>query len=366
MRNLYKCASLLALMAGTAHAGGVDRSGQSVAPLFETGDYVELSYGNVSPDVSGVATVFSPTPGGSSGDMAGGYSQFGFAYKHSFGNGFDAAIIVDQPFGANVSYPVAPYFATGSTAELRSTAITGLVKYTTPQHFSVYGGLRYQTFSAKAHIPFVAGYNGTGESDEGLGYVLGVAYEIPDIALRVALTYNSKIKHEMPTTESLFEGGLAMPDSTTTVNTPESVNLEFQTGVAADTLLFGSVRWVDWSNFAIDPAYYPPLEPIVSYEDDTLSLSLGLGRKFNEHWSGAVSLGYEDRNHGFSSNLGPTDGYRSIGVGASYTQDNVKVTMGLRYVEIGDAVTTLDGSNTASNFTDNHALGVGLRVGYSF
>ena len=34
-------------------AGGIERAPQSLAPLFEEGDYVELSFGGVDPDVSG-------------------------------------------------------------------------------------------------------------------------------------------------------------------------------------------------------------------------------------------------------------------------------------------------------------------------
>ena len=38
-----------------------------------------------------------------------------------------------------------------------------------------------------------------------------------------------------------------------TVKTPNSWNLEFQTGIDPNTLVFGSIRWVDWSNFRVDP-----------------------------------------------------------------------------------------------------------------
>jgi len=53
--------------------------------------------------------------------------------------------------------------------------------------------------------------------------------------------------------------------SVTEIKTPQSVNLEFQTGIAKVTLLFGSVRWVDWTAFNIFPADFPDVNPIVSY-----------------------------------------------------------------------------------------------------
>jgi len=38
--------------------------------------------------------------------------------------------------------------------------------------------------------------------------------------------------------------------------TPQSVNLDFQSGIMADTIAFGNVRWVQWSKFAIRPAQF--------------------------------------------------------------------------------------------------------------
>ena len=113
-----------ALVAATtlAHAGGVERSTQSVAILFEQGRYAELSFGRFAPDVSG-------TVGGgavSSGDMAGDYNSWSLGYKMDIGDRMALAFILDQPIGANVNYPAsaAPYPLAGSTATLSSSAIT--------------------------------------------------------------------------------------------------------------------------------------------------------------------------------------------------------------------------------------------------
>lgn len=366
MKNVVAGAVALAVSVSAAHAGGIDRSGQSVAVIFEKGNYAELSFGSVSPEVSGTAV--AALGGFSSGDMADNYSQVGAAYKHSFGNGLDAAIIFDQPYGANVVYPTGTsYYAQGSTAELKSNAITGVLKYTLPSNVSVYGGLRYQTLEAVASVPFAGSYTANGERDSGVGYLVGAAYEKPEIALRVALTYSSKIKHDLNTIET---GAFFNGTANTHVETPQSLNLEFQSGVAKDTLVFGSVRWVDWSEFDISPTGYAAIPPggasLVSYEDDTITYALGVGRKFNDAWSGAVTVGYEKAASGSSSNLGPTNGNKSLGLGTTYTRGNMKITGGVRYVWIGDAYTELGATNPAANFTDNHAVAVGFKVGYSF
>lgn len=365
MKQYLGSVGVIALCAGSAMAGGIDRSGQSIAAIFEKGNYVELSFGSISPNVAGVTTAFAlGGPGNASGNMAADYIQLGAAVKMNMTDNIDVALIFDQPFGANVDYPTGTsYYATGTTATLKTNAITFVGKYTLPSNVSVLAGLRYQTFSAEASIPFVANYTATGEKDGGVGYVVGIAYEKPEIALRVALTYNSEIDHSLPTSENSLLGASV---GDTTLTTPQSANLEFQSGIAKDTLLFGSIRWVDWSSFVIDPAAYPPATPLVSYNGDYTTYTLGVGRKFNDNWSGAVTLGYEKPIGGFSSNLGPTDGQRSISIGATYTKDNMKITGGVRYVDIGDAQPTLNGTNASANFNGNHAVAIGMKVSYNF
>ena len=183
----------------------------------------------------------------------------------------------------------------------------------------------------------------------------------------MALTYNSSIKHDVQTNET---SALGANSSITQIETPQSVNLDFQTGVAQDTLLFGGIRWVEWSEFDITPADYQVVSggaSLVSYDNDVFSYSLGVGRRLSETWSVSASVGYEKSNGGFASNLGPTDGSKSLALAAVYTKDNMKVTTGIRYINIGDAQTSIDGGATAaSNFKDNHAVAIGIKVGYTF
>lgn len=364
MKKAIVSVAAAASMITGAYAGGIDRSGQSVGILFEEGNYLELSFGIVSPDISGVEIAL--LGGDSSGDMTESYTQMGAAYKHQFANGLEAALIWDQPFGADVVYPTGTgYFAVSSTAELTTRALTALIKYTAANNISVYGGLRYQTLEAVASVPFVLGYTGAAPENNGVGYVLGAAYEKSEIALRVALTYNSAIDHTLTTTET----GAVPGTSSTPVTTPQSINLEFQSGVAADTLVFGSVRWVEWSKFDITPFGYAAVtgESLVSFNSDTISYKLGVGRKFNDMWSGAIILGYEHPTGGFASNLGPKDGYATVGLAATYTMNNVKITGGVTYIDIGDAITSADGAaTTAANFTGNTGLGGGVKIGISF
>lgn len=355
MRRVLTTVAALALTAGGAFAGGVERSTQSVAILFEEGRYAELTFGYVEPNVSG------SLGGGAlaSGDMLAGYVTYTLGYKQALTENIDVAIILDQPIGANIDYPgtLGPgsYPLAGTTADLSSTALTAVLRYRLPNNFSVIGGLRAQQVEGVVSIPVVGGYTLDASRDLKFGYVLGVAWERPEIAARVALTYNSAITHELSSTE------FGVPTGTFETEVPQSVNLEFQTGIAADTLLFGSIRWVEWSAFEIDPTGYPLPEALVSYDSDRITYNLGIGRRFNETWSGAVLVAHEPSNGDITGNLGPTDGFSSLGLAATYTMGNMKITGGIRYIEIGDATTPLP-----AEFEDNDGWGVGLRIGYSF
>ena len=94
-----------ALLASTAlvHAGGIDRSGQSINALFENGRYAEFSFGHISPDTSG--TSVAALGSRNSGNATESYMQFGAAYKADINDKLSYAIIYDQPFGADIDYP---------------------------------------------------------------------------------------------------------------------------------------------------------------------------------------------------------------------------------------------------------------------
>ncbi len=328
-----------------AQAGGLDRSGQSVAILFEQGNVAELSFGFVNPSISGTGPDAQPT-----GDVAPAYMMPAVELKFDLGDQLSAALIVDQPFGADLSYTSNIY--AGTAADLNSVALTAVLGYKASERILVFGGLSYQTMSATAAVP-LAGYTLEASSASGVGYVAGLAYQIPEIALRVALTYRS----EIASTHATLEFG-ALAD-TLTVNTPQSVNLEFQTGLNPKTLLFGSIRWVNWSAFDITPANYP-LGTLVEYDTDAITYTIGVGRRINDDLSLAATLGYEAATGAASSALAPTDGSFSLGIGATYAIGGGKLTGGLRYIWLGDT-TGPDGT-----FTDNYAIAVGVKYGWEF
>ncbi len=360
--------------ATSAQAGGIERALLPLGVLFEEGSYAELSFSGALPDVSGTAS--SMFGGFDSGDMAVGYGNVAAAYKSDLTEELSLGVFFNEPYGANIGYPGGTnYYAQGATAELDTNSLTAILKYRFPSDVSVYGGLRYQTLSAEADLPYYGlgtplgpvGYTADGDQDEAWGYLVGVAYERPDIALRVGLTYSSEIEHELDVQEDSpifpFFFGSSSINTSTQVTTPQSVTLDFQTGIAEDTLLFGAIRWVDWTEFEINPLGYSqlPYGALVDYEDDRWTYSIGVGRRLNEMWSVAGSIAYEPSTGSITGNLGPTDGFTAVGFGVTYEQANVSVTTGIRYVWLGDAETP-----QGSDFEDNTAVGGAITIGYSF
>lgn len=360
---------IFAAIAGSAtaaHAGGIERTTQSVNVLFEEGRYLEFGATIGSVDISGVGPNSTLMGLANTGDIADSFFDLSAAYKADINETWSYAIIYDQPFGADVTYPSGTgHLFQGSNATFNSNAITGLLQYNVGNGFSVHGGLRAQTIDAEVSLPF-AGYTAEGDRELGFGYVAGVAYEKPEIALRVALTFNSSINYDLETTE--FIGGMGPIPSETDIETPQSVNLEFQSGVAEDTLVFGSIRWVEWTAFNTNPQTFASSistngRALVDFLDNRTTFTLGVGRRLNENWSVLGSLTYEDSTGSTTGNLAPTDGQRAVGIGAIYTKDNMRITGGVRYIDIGDATSA---APINGQFTDSSAIVAGVRVGYSF
>ena len=388
MTRFASIAGALLATTSIATAAPLDRSGQSVEDIvYAEGDYVELSFSRVDPDVTGnqIAGVPPGVTGPGTGDVAEGYNNFSFGMKYDLTENVSLALIYDKPFGVDVAYRQPGNLLTGTAASLSTDTVTGIVKYSFPENTSVFGGLRYQRLDATATVPLTpnpgAGiplgglYSVTSETDYATGYVLGVAYERPEIALRVALTYNSEIEHSAGVTETVqartptgaFVPALTAP-GTTTLTTPQSINLEAQSGVAPGTLVFGSIRWVDYSEFTIAPPRFTALSgrPLSSYDNDLWFYTIGVGRAVTDKLSVAGTIEYVNEEDAVVSALSPSDGRISIGLGGTYdVTDSIEIGVGARYIMLGDTVAGAGGVPIES-FTDNTAIAAGFSIGYSF
>ena len=351
--------AMIALMASAcgsaAAAAGIERNVLSSRVLFEPGRYAEFSLAYADPDLEGEGGALAPGVPitGSTGDVLGAFSGLGAAYKADLAGGLSWALIADQPYGSSTDYPDSLF--AGTAANIDTVTLTGILAYDVTPAFKVYGGLRAQRMKADGAVPFLGGYTIETDADIGYGYMLGAAWQKPELAMRVALTYYSAISHGFDTVE------FGSVNSTLDVETPQAVSLEFQSGIAADTLVFGAVRWVDWPQFEIDPANYPLDVPMVEYEEAWTSYMLGVGRQFTDRLAGAFQVSYEPATDTLLTLLGPVDGGVVATASLSYDVGALTVSGGVSYGWLGEADTI-----TGTRFDDGRLTGIGLRLGWHF
>ncbi|GHA41170.1 membrane protein [Amylibacter ulvae] len=337
------------LIASSAFAGGMDRATFSPSILFEQGNYAEAALAVTLPSV---------TPAGlpHSFNVAESFTTLKFGYKHQFNDKLAVAFVYNnQPLGVDINYASLGSPLRGSVS---STSATLLAKYSFTDRFSAFAGIKHQIAKGSADLTAIPALGLTEahsfSSDSDTGYIAGVAYEIPDIALRVSLSYESKLDFELDSIGATSGGNYGK----TLAGSPEAYTLEFQSGIAADTLLFGSVRRANWSDANV---VFAGLAPLSNFEDTT-AYSLGIGRKISDEFSMSLTLSYEDKGAEPVSSLAPTNGLFGVALGGAYTGANgVKTSMGISYSPRGDAMT-----DAGTQFGDNEVITFGMKVSKSF
>lgn len=172
----------------------------------------------------------------------------------------------------------------------------------------IVGGVFGETMSAEKE--FFSGPGATGTLDvrgTDVGYRIGAAYEIPEIALRTELMYRSGTNYGASGKYTLA-GGLFVAPATGYTDLPQSVDLNVQSGIAPGWLAFGSVKWTDWSVTKIFDVYSPTAPAALRravdsfYWRDGWTVTGGIGHAFNEQVSGLVALTW-DRGTGTGYDL---------------------------------------------------------------
>ena len=384
---------------GSCFAAAFERSGQTIQPFFERGNYAEISLAYIDPDVSGqVQQVETLQQFGitdfSTGNLSNEQVMLGAALKLQLNPQFKFAVIYDQPFAVDIDYRYRPkiygesYEVESADIDFESHNLSSLLGYQFNPQWEVYGGLSYQSFAgslkAKGQTYSVFdGYDAEFKQDESLGWLAGISYQVPEYYFRTSLTYRSAIKHEMTTTESI-EVGVVTPN-VMEVKTPQSVNLDFMTGLPYQNILYGTLRWVNWQDFVIQPPkfkavidyvaiFYPEAKDVklIQYNEDQWSAKLGLAHVWNKKWLSTMELLWDSGINNPASTLNPSDGYQGIGLGSMYTYNTeFDIAAGLYYLRFKKSKTSSD-SNPLANITglsalnDNDAWIFGLKLAHHF
>ncbi len=364
------------LVASAAQAGGLERSGYNIDLLFDPSDYAAeatATYVNPQRELKNVRDTNPANTNPLTDEYGGGdlndrpnsvddtesYWAPRIGVKAALGDSIDCMADYSQPWGAHTK-PGQNWAGANNNIETKvesdNYAATCSYKWEMgPGYFRVIGGGFYQEVNGfKERL--VQDYTGTGLDGvfsgvgrlelegSGWGWRTGVAYEIPEYALRASLVYNSAVDYDdLSGFIDLRQLGFVIPppgpglitgtkyDVNGAASLPDSLELKVQTGIAPGWLAFGSVKWTDWSQLQVlqfCPATVSPLTPCTSLDlvyRDGWTVSGGIGHKFNDQWSGAVSLTWD---RGTSQGYGSQTDTWLLGTGVSYTPtENVEVRL---------------------------------------
>lgn len=296
-----------------------------------------------------------------------------------------------QPIGAS-SNPGANWAGAQSNVntQVKSEAFGATCSYKMDLgkgQFRFIGGVFHEDvsgFKEQLVVPLPSPVLGTGigrldlEGD-GWGWRAGVAYEIPDIALRASLVYNSAVKLDnlSGTLDLTQVPGFINPanpllgrvtDVYGASQVPDSVELKLQSGIAPGWLAFGSIKWVNWSDLQSIP-FCPTstkgvlacttTSPVRATSLDLLyrdgwTVSAGIGHKFNDQWSGGAAITWD---RGTTTGLSAQTDTWTLSGGVSYTPtQNIELRFGgalgvLTSGSIHPAVNKDDGQTYDNGYT---------------
>jgi long-chain fatty acid transport protein len=358
LKTAFKVSAVsLALSGGilTAHAGGLERSSQDFDILFEDGNVVETGATFVTPqrklkNIRGNPFPVNPVPDQNLGKPFDTEVDEGKSYwvpkvsaKFQLTDDLACAAQYRQPWGIDTDSGINNARMFGAIKQKISSNDYGLncsYRFAAGDKgfFRILGGVSYQELkgeqtkvSALNKSPLLFGNSRLDVDDKAFGWRLGAAYEIPEIALRASIVYQSKVSYDLNGTVGVDPIGFSQFSSTPvsgSVATPQSIEFKFQTGIAPDWLALGSVKWTDWKSITkvsfLNDGSTPFLGkiPVGSevtsldlYYKDGWTLMGGVGHKFNDKWSGAATLTWD---RGTTTGLTSQTDIWLLGLGANY------------------------------------------------
>jgi long-chain fatty acid transport protein len=382
------CLAVSITSVAPAFAGGLERGGYNIDLLFDNSRFAAESAATfVAPQrklKNVVDTNTSPSLVGG-GDLNGfsksaddseSYWVPRIGLKAGFGDAVDCLADYSQPWGAHTK-PGRNWAGANENIETKvksdNYALTCSYKFDVGQgQLRLIGGGFYQELSGfkerqVIRDDLVPG-TGVGRLDlkgDGWGWRAGVAYEIPEYALRASLVYNSAVKlDDITGTLNLSQVNGAVLPVHGSQDMPDSLEFKFQTGIAPDWLALGSVKWTDWSQFSSIPFCLTSVSACTTGTQvtsldlgyrDGWTISGGVGHKFNDQWSGAMTVTWD---RGTSQGFGTQTDTWTLGAGLQHAvTENVEL-------RVAGAIGLLTSGSSRQSTIDGVNLGNG--VSYDF
>jgi long-chain fatty acid transport protein len=362
---------MMAGLAGAANAGGLEASGYNWDLLFDPAPYAARANGTfvrVDQDVRSDATgnVVSTTP-----------DQWRYlaGVKGSITDDARCLVTATNPWGTGVERTDEGALLNPFGPRAFSETLTSLDAGLTCAYgfevgsgtLSAIGGISYQSLRYEAALPTLGAPTIPSTLDldgSGIGWRAGVAYEIPEIALRATAIYTSAIDYELDGTLTTPIGAAA---SSAEATVPQTFEVKAQTGVAPGWLVLGGIKWVDWSvlqNIDLNLGGNPSQRPFL-YRDG-VTVTLGGAHVLNEQVTLSAALVY-DRGTSATDDNGvlltgtQTDRY-GINAGVIFAPtEGLEITGGVSFSQL------MAGSNRQDESWDrSNVFGASLAVKGSF
>ncbi len=385
------------LMLGAAQAGGFSRNTADTDILFEEGNFnLRTGITFVSPTRNISKAVGNEKLVGTS--YTNNYVMPSAAVKMNLVDNLRCAGTMNTPYGGSAGYDTPTrlgdpiYQSTGGFGvrinqgkskeefSVNELGLTCAVRFQAgPGNFWVLGGgylesfnyNRLNMFGLPGDAPAAWGTANLTLESQAAGWRAGVAYDIPEIALRAQLLYRSGTEHSA-TGQMNFDGtitalvpGLERPEggeylpAVGSGELPQSVELKLQSGIAPGWLGFAQVKWTDWSVMDQLVVNYGRVETNDYFWRDGWTVTAGVGHAFNETISGLVALSWD----------------RGTGTGFDLSSDTWTLASGLSFkdkiggeLRLGGAVTYIASAEETRHRPDNAdaAKGfIGVDAGYA-
>jgi long-chain fatty acid transport protein len=321
LKGTVAAACLLATLGGVAHAGGFSRGSADTDILFEDGNFnMRSSVTYVTPTRKYKTNALNPELIGV--NYADDYAIPSFALKLKISDSLSCAGTYTESFGGSATWPT----PSGTLNKLdedftiyEAAATCGLKFDLSKGRLWVIGGVYHE--DVNYNLNAVAGQLNVNLKDQNFGWRAGLAYEIPEIALRTQIMYRSGV--DIKASGSAVAGPYFTGGAPATVGAsgetqfPQSVEFKAQTGVAPGWLVYGSVKWTDWSVTKTLNLYVPDLGITNGnqyYWRDGWTVTGGVGHQFNDWLSGTVFATWD---RGVSTGWDMTAETYTVGTGVS-------------------------------------------------
>ena len=241
MKRVLSTVALTAIISTPVYSGGWETGRLDNSFLYEKGNYAQFGVLSVNYDVG--AKIQHPLAPKSK--MAKNQNRNAFAVKMGLGD-FDlgltryhsGAIQLDGQ-GANLDgcNPATEAIALCSvvpSADVTIYSTAYLAKYSINDNISVFAGMN-QFALGDSTVTTIAGHYEVAAKTENVT-VYGAAYERPDIALRVEAVFQEETTTSLAASSSLSPLLPTTPVTGASYTIPETMTLNFQIGIAEDTL----------------------------------------------------------------------------------------------------------------------------------